>query len=100
MTIKNIKVGGLNYSIIYKSGLSGDSKVLYGLHDHSTATITINSDYPKQHGYTLLHELLHAVAKNQTLYLGDREEEMIESMTNGIIALFKQNPELIKLCLK
>jgi len=45
---------------------------------------------------TLLHEILHAVWKNKGLETEDDEEACVLLIANGLIEVFKRNPELVQ----
>ena len=48
------------------------------------------------HANTILHEILHAVVYQWNIELGEKEEEtLVNSLTNGLVTVFVDNPELM-----
>lgn len=45
---------------------------------------------------TLIHEILHAVYHQANLECGDTEERLVCTLTNGLVAVFRNNPQLVK----
>tara|TARA_R110002020_G_C16013372_1_gene751295 strand:+ start:33 stop:365 length:333 start_codon:yes stop_codon:yes gene_type:complete len=76
----------------------------YGEYDHRKNTITIQNGLgPLDEANTLLHEILHAVAyinsltqSDQPLDTENKEEVVINSMTNGLAQVFRDNKWLLQ----
>mgnify|MGYP005824761553 FL=1 len=76
----------------------------YGEYDHRKNTITIQNGLgPLDEANTLLHEILHAVAyinsltqSDQPLDSENKEEIVINSMTNGLAQVFRDNKWLLQ----
>ena len=48
------------------------------------------------HANTILHEILHAVVYQWNIELGEKEEEtLVNSLTNGLVTVFVDNPDLM-----
>ena len=48
------------------------------------------------HANTLLHECLHAIIYQWNIELGEKEEEtLVNSLTNGLVTVFVDNPDLM-----
>ena len=48
------------------------------------------------HANTILHEILHAVVYQWKIELGEKEEEtLVNSLTNGLVTVFVDNPDLM-----
>ena len=76
----------------------------YGEYDHRKNSITIQNGLgPLDEANTLLHEILHAVAyinsltqSDQPLDTENKEEIVINSMTNGLAQVFRDNKWLLQ----
>ena len=44
---------------------------------------------------TLLHEILHAIIYQWSLELGDKEEQTVNTISNGLTTVFVDNPWLV-----
>ena len=47
------------------------------------------------HANTLLHEILHAIVYQWNIELGDKEEPVVNGLTNGLTTVLVDNPKLI-----
>ena len=47
------------------------------------------------HANTLLHEILHAIVYQWNIELGDKEEPVVNGLTNGLTTVFVDNPKLM-----
>ena len=47
------------------------------------------------HANTLLHEILHAIVYQWNIELGDKEEPVVNGLTNGLTTVFVDNPNLL-----
>ena len=69
----------------------------YGEYDHRKNSITIQSELSN----TLIHEILHGISyinsltvSGQPLDTDNREEIVINQITNGLVQVFRDNPWL------
>ena len=47
------------------------------------------------HANTLLHEILHAIVYQWNIELGDKEEPVVNRLTNGLTTVLVDNPKLV-----
>ena len=47
------------------------------------------------HANTLLHEILHAIVYQCNIELGDKEEPVVNGLTNGLTTVLVDNPKLV-----
>ena len=94
-----IKVGMEIYKIQVQGGVvADDGKGLLGQADHSKSLIRISTGYNKYDQYkTLWHEIIHAINAERNL---DLEEAKVNQLTNGIVLLLHDNPNLISMILE
>ena len=77
----------------------------YGEFDHRKNSITIQEDLSNlDYSCTLIHEVLHAIAyyynltqSGQPLDEENKEELVINALSNGLVATLKENPILLKI---
>ena len=89
MKIPNrLKIGAHIYTVIVT-----DLETKYGLHDCSSATITIDASLPdSRKGSTLLHEVLHALNSELDHALLDSLSEQIYQVLSDNDLLAKDTP--------
>lgn len=70
-------------------------KDTYGLCDFATATITISENQDSvEKSNTMLHEILHAIARDKGLELSDSlEERIVCAFSNGLTGFMRDNPK-------
>ena len=76
----------------------------YGEYQHRANKIEIQQDLtPNDFSNTLLHEVLHAVVYEHSLTVDgnvlcvdSNEEIVVNSVTNGLMSVFKDNPWFLK----
>jgi len=74
----------------------------YGEYDHRKNSITIQSELSSlDEANTLIHEVLHSISyinsltvSGQPLDTENKEEVVINQITNGLIQVFRDNPRL------
>lgn len=100
---KTIKVGALDYSfkavdriVDEDTGTESWGEVVY-----EDYTVTVQRGQPSVASSvdTLLHELLHAIWHETDLrgQIGkDLEERVVRNLSSGLIALFRDNPKLLR----
>lgn len=100
---RRIKVGAVTYRVRVRDLVSEDGKVHFGRTDHPNATITLSSELSKDVlRATLLHELLHAMwtsicgqqVINQPETETDREEWLVRLVSDPLLLVLRDNPEL------
>jgi Zn-dependent peptidase ImmA (M78 family) len=69
---------------------------MWGLHFPTLQEIKVDSEVREDRKVNILiHELLHALYERYGLEDGEKEEAVVESLANGLSALFKDNPKLV-----
>lgn len=95
---QNVKVAGKNYAVICEEKtIVLDGKQLYGMVDYGNQEICIDSSLQKEDGQkeTVIHEVLHAIARDREINFGDADEELlINQFAKGLYQLIKDNPDM------
>lgn len=96
MLPSKVKIGGSTYDLVYTKDLENEEGTkLWGQISENKGAITLESSIkgkPEQHANTFLHECLHGILIDRGI---DHEEKLIVNFTNGLIALFKNNPKIL-----
>ena len=101
---KKLKIGYQDIVIDRETSTFQKQSDSYGEYDHRKNSITIQNGLgPLDEANTLLHEILHAVAyinsltqSDQPLDSENKEEIVINSMTNGLAQVFRDNKWLLQ----
>ena len=95
---KRVKVGAMTYDVNkVKRPVTLGSKVCYGTISYDELIIELDDRYPEQKLHrTFLHELLHAIAVDRGIELGEQEEEIVDAFAIGLYALIVDNPQIFK----
>lgn len=102
---KSLKIWGHDYDVkqrknpvLYdaKDGVNG----VLGFFSGNEQLIVLKKDLdkkPSREAEVLLHEVFHGVAYNSNLFNGirDHEEHVVDTLANGMILIFKDNPDLL-----
>ena len=105
---KKIKIGYQDVSVERDTTTFQKQSDAYGEYDHRKNTISIqNGLSPLDEANTLLHEILHGVAyinsltqTGEPLDEGNKEEMVINTMTNGLSQVFRDNKWLLPYFMK
>jgi len=94
---KKVKIGAVTYDINkVKRPIILGSKVCYGAIDYDGLQIELDGRYPEQKlHHTLLHEILHGIAVDRDIELGEREEDIIDSFASGLHTFIVDNPNVL-----
>ena len=100
---ERIKIGYQDVAIERETSTFSKQTDSYGEYDHSKNTITIQTQLSDlDEANTLLHEILHGIAYIHSLTVGgmpldkeDKEEIVINQMTNGLMEVFRDNKWLL-----
>ena len=100
-----IKIGYKEIDIEFTKSDFAKQTDSYGEYHHRLNKIEIQQDLnDADYANTLLHEILHAVAyemsltqEGNVLAKDTNEEIVINSMTNGLMGVFKDNPWFLKI---
>ncbi len=99
-----IKVGYQELTLGIQPATFQSNNDSYGEFDHRKNTIHITEGLSDlDYGCTLLHEIIHAVAyyygltqSGQPLDTDNKEEIVINNLANGLTAVLKDNPFILK----
>ena len=100
---KKVKIGYQDINIERETSTFQKQTDCYGEYDHRKNSITIQNGLgPLDEANTLLHEILHGIAyinsltqTGQPLDKENSEEVVINTMTNGLAQVFKDNKWLL-----
>jgi hypothetical protein len=90
-----LKVGHYSYAVVIKNH-KGDR--LYGVCDHDEQIITLQDAYPcpGQAIDTILHEVLHALARAYRIEFEENDEEgVVDPLAGALAAFFLDNPAFL-----
>ena len=88
--IKTIRIGGIDYEIIFYDGAIEPN--LMGREHYDTCKIYINKDNaPARQAQTLIHEVLHILYANGGLEEGDSEERIVTVLSTGLNQVLEDN---------
>lgn len=92
-----VRVAGKDYRVEVLPRSDMDDGAL-GTFDRVACVIALAAEQaPAEKAESLLHELLHAVASNHKLGLGDEAEEtVVNAFSRGLFAILRDNPKLVK----
>ena len=101
---KKLKIGYQDIVIERETSTFQKQSDSYGEYDHRKNSISIQTGLsPLDEANTLLHEILHAVAyinsltqSDQPLDTENKEEIVINSITNGLAQVFRDNKWLLQ----
>ena len=93
MALANIHILGRPWSAEWVADLGHN----FGECDEAQGTIKIVSDLDSyMDRTTLLHEIMHAILRQQGRYYCKAEEEYVTALANGVITVLDDNPKLRK----
>ena len=100
---ERIKIGYQDVAIERETSTFSKQTDSYGEYDHRKNTITIQTQLSDlDEANTLLHEILHGIVYINSLTVGgqpldkeDKEEVVINQMTNGLMQVFRDNKWLL-----
>ena len=100
---EKVKIGYQDVLIEWSSASFSKPSDSYGEYDHRKNTISIQDELSDlDEANTLLHEILHGIVYINSLTVGgqpldkeDKEEIVINQMTNGLMQVFRDNKWLL-----
>ena len=100
---EKVKIGYQDVLIEWSSASFSKPSDSYGEYDHRKNTISIQNELSDlDEANTLLHEILHGIVYIHSLTVGgqpldkeDKEEIVINQMTNGLMQVFRDNKWLL-----
>lgn len=96
--IKNIKIGYRNYNLQINDKVWNTQTESLGQFLYKEGIISLSSEEDAiSQANTLMHEILHGIVYQWGLAeeLGDKEEHIVNTLTNGLMTVFVDNPWLI-----
>ncbi len=92
-----VKVGGFTHTIESWDHKEADSRGSFGECQRNRRLIRVDKSFgERQSAKTLLHEILHVVYAEWTIKQGDDEEAVVDATSNGLHAVYRDNPELMR----
>ncbi|MDR2902130.1 MAG: hypothetical protein LBU87_03385 [Lactobacillales bacterium] len=93
--IDKIKIGGITYKIscVDPAYCENNMGKVVQISEKIFLNKGLSSEALEQ---TLLHEILHVIYNNAALSQGDDEERIVTAISNGLYALFVDNPHAFK----
>ena len=93
MALDNLEILGRQWSVEYVDDLGNN----FGECDQEQGTIEVVSGLDSyMDRTTLLHEIMHAILRQQGRYYCKAEEEYVTALANGVITVLDDNPKLRK----
>ena len=100
---KKVKIGYQDIVIERETSTFQKQSDCYGEYDHRKNSITIqNGLSPLDEANTLLHEIIHGIAyinsltqSGEPLDTGNKEEVVVNTLTNGLAQVFRDNKWLL-----
>ena len=94
-TPDKLRIGGVDYAVQYEERLNNGTNLAYGHIDFHKALIRLAPDLQTEQGekQTLLHEMLHGIAKHFELAVGD-DEDTIDKLSKGLYMVIEDNPDM------
>lgn len=94
---KSVKVGYLDYSIEQWNPKTATANNRYGECSHGELAIRIDTSHdPREVAETLLHEIVHTVARSWGLGKDDSEERIVSAISTGVATIFRDNPTVAR----
>lgn len=90
---KSIRIGGVEYEVIYTPNLNNGTSLAYGRIDYEKCRIELSSTIETGHEKqcrTLWHEILHGICDFSGMEL-ENEEEIVEMFAEGIYQVLQDN---------
>lgn len=92
---EKIRIGGVDYDVKYEERLNNGTQLAYGHIDYEKALIRIDVNLMGHQGkcQTLLHEMLHGIAKHFDLKV-ETDEDTIDQLAKGLYMVIVDNPDM------
>jgi len=89
-----IKIGPINFEVVYTKNLFDDNKKLDGNIQYSRCTIEIEENSSVQHQRQVLwHEIIHGILTQAGVDLGKQTETVCDAVAYGIMDVLDDNPD-------
>ena len=92
---EKVRIAGMDYAVKYEERLNNGVQLAYGHIDYEKKLIRIDSELGEYQGkcQTLLHEIMHGVAKHFDLEI-EADEDTIDKLAKGLYMVIADNPEM------
>lgn len=92
-----VRIGGVDYNIKFEERLNNGAQLAYGHIDYDAALIRIDTNLREEQGkcQTLLHEILHGIAKHFELEI-EGDEDTVDKLAKGLFMVIQDNPNMFK----
>ena len=91
-----VKIGYAEYNIKDWNGLEASRESRYGDFDHERLTIRIGDGVPDPvRASVLIHEIFHGIVQHFNVPVGEKEEEIVTAMSEGMSQVMCDNQGLI-----
>lgn len=92
---EKVRIGGVVYDVQYEDRLNDGTSLAYGHIDYDKALIRLAPNLQSQQGecQTLLHEIMHGIAKHFELKI-ENDEKTIDVLARGLYMVISDNPEI------
>jgi len=91
---ESIRIGGVDYAVVEKSGLNNGTDVCYGHIDYQKSIIELNTDIQghQKKCLTLWHEIVHGIAEHSNIDLAKSDEEaIVDTIAKGVYQVLQDN---------
>ena len=96
--ITTIQIGPIAYAVITVDDLSGPAGRRCGECDPWKSRIRLDGDMdPQLRAVALWHEIQHAILFGAGVPVEEHNEQHIDALAYGLVSLFRDNPDLLKL---
>lgn len=93
MTVDNLRILGRSWTVVWVDDLADN----FGECDQEQGSIEIVDGLDSyMDRTTLLHEVMHAILRQQGRYYCKAEEEYVTALANGLVTVLDDNPKLRK----
>lgn len=92
-----IKIGGINYSVIKKNNLEDNNEPVWGMVSYENSNIYIRKNLSLQkQRQTIIHEALHAMLHESGLDDYANDEKIVTPLGNVLFEFINDNAQLVR----
>jgi hypothetical protein len=91
---ERIRIGGVEYTVVEKSGLNNGENVCYGHIDYQKSIIELNPDIQEHQKkcMTLWHEIVHGIIEHTNMDVtNSSEESVVDTIAKGVYQVLQDN---------
>lgn len=89
---KSVRIGGIEYAVIKEDRLNDGERMLAGQIRYTPCEIALDNSLSHEwQCLTLWHEIMHGIAEQMQLKLGDDEERIVEAFARGTYQVLQDN---------